>query len=93
MDAAETPLGGDLDQVGLFEAIRHHLVHVSLILEQVLAVGEISSRLRETEERLVEIEAVVEVVETVRCLAVLLVLIRLTELIVVRSAILVRQDL
>lgn len=93
MDAAKTPLRGDLDQVGLFEAFRHHFVHVLVILKQVLAVCEISSRLRETKERLIEVKAVMEVAETVRCLVVVLVLVCLAESVVVRPAILTRQDL
>lgn len=93
MNAAETPLWGNLNQVGPFKAIRHHYVHKLLILKQVLAVCEISSRLGEPKERLIEVKTVMEVAETVRCLVVLLVLVCLAELIVVSSAILTRQDL
>lgn len=58
-------------------------------MKQMLAVGEISSRLCETKERLVKVKTVMEVSETVRSLVVLLVLICLAKLIKVGSAILV----
>lgn len=93
MDAAETPLWGNLNQVGPFKAIGLHFFHILLILKQVLAVCEIPSGLRETKEWLIEVKAVMEVSETVRSLVVVLILIGLTELIVVCSAVLTRQDL
>lgn len=93
VDAGEAPLGRDLDQVRPLEAVRHHLVIVLGEVEQVLGVGEVVTGAREVEEGVVEVEAVVETMETVRWLAVVLVLIHLSEAVEVRPPLLIGQDL
>lgn len=89
MDAGETPLRGDLYQVGPPEAVGQHLAHVLLVVEQVLAVGEISGGLSEMEEGLVEVKAVMEVPEALRRLAMGLILIRLPKPVIVGSPLLI----
>lgn len=64
MDTAEAPVGGDFDQVRSFEAVRHHVIHILVEVQSVLAVGKLPVALIvewEVEEGLVEVEVVVAV--------------------------------
>lgn len=79
VDAGEAPLRGDLDEVGPLEAVWHNLVVVLGEVEQVFVVSEVTAGARKVEEGVIEVEAVVETMETVSRLTVVLVLIHLSE--------------
>lgn len=65
MDAAEAPVGCDLDEIRPFKRVGHDVIHVLVEVQVVLAVGSTSSMAaeREVEERLVEIKVVMKVTE------------------------------
>ena len=61
MDAAEAPVGGDLDQVRPLEAAGDHVVHVLVEVQRILAVREVPAVLveGEVEEGLVKVKVAV----------------------------------
>lgn len=62
MDAAETPVRGDLYQVRPLVAVRHHVVDVLVKVQCVLAVSKVSVVLaveRKVKEGLIKVKAVV----------------------------------
>lgn len=64
MDAAEAPVGSDLDQVRPPVAVGHHVVYILVKVQRVLAVGEIPVGFtveRKVKEGLVEVEVVVAI--------------------------------
>ena len=64
VDTAETPVGCDFDQVRSLIAVRHHVIHILVEVQSVLAVGKLPVALIvewEVEEGLVEVEVVVAV--------------------------------
>jgi len=65
VDAAETPVRGDFNEVRFLEAVWHDFVDVVGKVEQILLVGGVAPlRMEgEVEEGLVKIEAFMEVVE------------------------------
>ena len=93
VDAGEAPLGRDLNQVGPLEAVGHYIVVILSEVEHVLAVGEVAAGAREMEEGFVEVEAVLVAMETLSWLAVVLVLVHLTESVEVGPALFIGQDL
>lgn len=61
MDAAETPVRGDLYQVGSLVAVRHHVVDILVKVQRVLIVSKVSVVLAaegKVKEGLVKVEAV-----------------------------------
>lgn len=68
MDAAKAPVGGNLDQVRPLEAVRHNFIDILVEMQRVLAVSKVPATLiveGKVEERLVKVEVVMKVVETV----------------------------
>lgn len=94
VDAAEAPVGGDLDQVGPPEAAGHHLVDVLVKVQRVLAVGEVAAVLAEgeAEEGPVEVKVAV-VLAVVATVAVRLSVVRLSVAVIGGSLLLAGQDL
>ncbi len=67
MDAAEAPVWGDLDQVRPLEAVRHNFIDILVEVQRVLAVSKVPATLiveGKVEERLIKVEVVMKVSET-----------------------------
>lgn len=94
MDAAEAPVRGDLDQVWPLVAIGHHVVHILVEVQYVLAVSKVPVVLAvegEVEERLIKVKAVLAV--TVAATAVRLSVVSLPVAVVIGTFVFVGQDL
>ena len=78
VDAAETPVIRDLDQIWPPEALWYHFADILVVVQRILAVRRVAASLTvegEVEEGLIKVETIVEMTVAVLWLAVLLVLI------------------
>lgn len=94
MDAAETPVRGDLYQVRSLVAVRHHVVDILVKVQCVLAVSKVPVVLaieRKIEEGLVKVKAVVAL--TVATTSVWLGVISLPIMIIIGTLVFIGQDL
>lgn len=92
VNAAETPVRCDLDQIWPPEAVWNHFVDVLVEVQCILAVRRVAASLvveGEVEEGLIKVETVVEMTVALLRLAVLLVLIHLPITVVVCPLLLV----
>ncbi len=81
MDAAETPVWGDLDQVRPLEAVRHNFIDILVEVQRVLAVSKVPATLvveGKVEERLVKVEVVMKVSETMMSIRVSVICLSIT---------------
>lgn len=94
MDAAEAPVRGDLYQIRPLVAFWHHVVHILVKVQRVLAVSKVPVVLAvegKVEEGLIKVEAVVAM--SIAVTAVWLGVIGLPVTVVIGALVLTGQDL